>query len=194
MDENTTNDDLNTEDTTADMAVDTSADTAEETTSAPAASSDATTASTNVVFVGSLAWATTDETLRAHFENAGLQIGEDEVVKNDVSGREFTRRAVTVARYPDTKKSRGYGFVTLVSAEEAQKAVETLNDTELDGRNIRVQLKDMTPREDRPRRSFGDRGGFGGDRRGGNSYGGGNRRDNYRGGYNNDSNNDSWAA
>lgn len=178
----------NNEDILAGVTMDdtpsTSSDTTEETSSASTSAG-----STNVVFVGSLAWATTDETLKAHFENAGLQIGEDEVVKNDSTGREYTRRAVTVARYPDTKKSRGYGFVTLASAEEAQKAVETLNDTELDGRNIRVQLKDMTPREDRPRRSF-DRGGD----RGGRSFGGGNRRDNYgnRGGYN-DNNNDSWA-
>ena len=188
MEDDTTTD-LTTEDTTADM---TAASASSDTADSSASTSSTAAGATNVVFVGSLAWATTDESLRAHFENAGLQIGEDEMGKNEATGREFTRRAVTVARYPDTKKSRGYGFVTLTTPEEAQKAVETLNDTELDGRNIRVQLKDMTPREDRPRRSFGDRGGdrFGGDRRGGNF-----RRDNFnRGGYNNDSNNDSWAA
>ncbi len=171
---------------------DTANDTTEETTM-PAEDTKPTAApangSTNVVFVGSLAWATTDESLRKHFEDAGLQIGEDEMVKNDMTGREFSRRAVTVARYPDTKRSRGYGFVTLATPEEAQKAVDNLNGSELDGREIRVQLKDMTPREDRPRRTFG-----GGDRRGGDRRTGGfNRRDNFnrRDDFNST---DSWAS
>lgn len=40
----------------------------------------------------------------------------------------------------ETGRSRGYGFVTFSTAEEANAAVEGLNETDLDGRQIRVSL------------------------------------------------------
>lgn len=144
-----------------------------------------TPASNNVVFVGSLAWATDGESLRRLFEEAGLKIAEDETKEDG-----YVKKAVVVVSDRETGRSRGYGFVTLESPEEAQKAVELLNEKELDGRNIRVQIKEERPRDDRrggggrfgggssgPRRSFGgggDRGGrrsFGGGDRGGRRYG-----------------------
>ena len=40
----------------------------------------------------------------------------------------------------DTGRSRGFGFVTFSSSQEADAAVEALNEQELDGRRIRVNL------------------------------------------------------
>ena len=96
------------------------------------------------LFVGSLAYATTDDSLKEFFE----QIGEVE-------------RAM-VAKERETNRSRGFGFVTFVDEANNQKAVDALNGKELDGREINVSL--ARPKEDRPRRDFGgnDRGGNGG--------------------------------
>lgn len=88
----------------------------------------------NNLYVSSLAWATTDDTLKAYFETIGA-VNSASVIKDKMSGR-----------------SRGFGFVEMASAEDAAKAVEMLNDTDLDGRNIRVAIAE--PREERPRREF----------------------------------------
>jgi len=61
-----------------------------------------------------------------------------------------------------TQRPRGFGFVTMGSAEEAQKAIDALNGKNVDGRNLIVN--EARPREERPaRRDFG--GGAGGQRR-----------------------------
>lgn len=104
------------------------------------------------LFIGSLAYATTDDTLKAHFE----QIGEVE------SARVITDR--------DSGRSKGFGFVQFVNADDNQKAVDQLDGKDLDGRAISVGL--ARPKEDRPRRDFGGAGGGGNDR-GGSSNGGG---------------------
>lgn len=49
----------------------------------------------------------------------------------------------------DTGRKKGYGFVTM-NDEDAQKAIEELNDTEFGGRNIKVNM--AKEREDRPPR------------------------------------------
>ncbi len=72
------------------------------------------------LFVGSLAWATTDESLRAAFEQAGTV----------VSAKVITDR--------DTGRSRGFGFVEMASPEEAQAAIDMFDQADLDGRNINV--------------------------------------------------------
>ena len=87
------------------------------------------------LFVGSLAYATTDDGLREFF----AQIGEVE--------------RATVAKDRDTNRSRGFGFVTFVNEEDNQKAIDQLNGKELDGRAITVN--EARPREDKPRRDFG---------------------------------------
>lgn len=84
------------------------------------------------LFIGSLAYATDDDALKAHFE----QVGEVE------SARVMTDR--------DTGRSRGFGFVTYVNDEDNQKAIDQLDGKELDGRAINVNL--AKPKEDRPRR------------------------------------------
>ena len=92
------------------------------------------------LFVGSLAWATTDDSLQAHFAAAGT-VASAKVVTDRESGR-----------------SRGFGFVEYEDDAEADKAIETLNNSELDGRTITVN--EARPREDKPRGDFG--GGNGG--------------------------------
>lgn len=96
------------------------------------------------LFVGSLAYATTDDSLKAFFE----EVGEVERAK--------------VATDRDTGRSRGFGFVTFVDEANNQKAVDELNGKELDGRAINVSI--ARPREDKPRGDFKQNNG------GGNSF------------------------
>ena len=96
------------------------------------------------LFIGSLAYATTDDTLNAFFAQIG-PVASARVITDRESGR-----------------SKGFGFVEFENDEDNQKAVDQLNGKELDGRAINVSL--ARPKEDRPRRDFGgnDRGGNGG--------------------------------
>jgi cold-inducible RNA-binding protein len=103
------------------------------------------------LFVGGLAWATDDTSLRQAFEAHG----------------EVTDARVITDR--ETGRSRGFGFVTFATEEEAQAALDALNGAELDGRALRIDLA----RE----RQGGGGGGGGGFRGGGGGGGGG-----YRGG------------
>ena len=48
-----------------------------------------------------------------------------------------------------TQRPRGFGFVTMGSAEEAQKAIDALNGKNVDGRNLIVN--EARPREERPK-------------------------------------------
>ena len=102
------------------------------------------------IYVGNLAYATTDDSLRAAFAAFG------EVT----SARVVTDRA--------TGRSKGFGFVEMPNEEEANAAIAALNESELDGRTIRANESQNrgAPGE---RRSFGGprRGGFGGRREGG---------------------------
>jgi len=103
------------------------------------------------LFIGSLAYSTTDDSLKAHFE----QIGEV------ASARVITDR--------DTGRSKGFGFVEYTDEANNQKAVDQLDGKELDGRTISVGL--ARPKEDRPRRDFNGGGNGGGNNRGGNGGG-----------------------
>jgi len=105
------------------------------------------------LFVGSLAWATTDDSLRDFFAQVG------------------TVESASVVMDRETNRSRGFGFVEMSSEDEAKAAVDKLNNTDLDGRAVSVS--EAKPREDRPRGGGGggDRGGFNRDR----SFSGGKR-------------------
>ncbi|KAI9696696.1 MAG: hypothetical protein M1836_005058 [Candelina mexicana] len=74
------------------------------------------------LYVGNLSWNTNDNTLRSAFEDYGQVL--DAVVMRD----------------RDTGRSRGFGFVTMSSQDEAEAAIAGLNEQELDGRRIRVHL------------------------------------------------------
>ncbi len=108
------------------------------------------------LYVGNLAYSTTDESLRARFAEFGNVVGAT-VVIDRMTGR-----------------SRGFGFVEFGTPEEGQKAIDSLNGVDLDGRAIVVN-----PAREREagggggggRRGGG--GGRGGGGRGGEGYGGG---------------------
>jgi RNA recognition motif-containing protein len=102
---------------------------------------------------------------------------------------------VTSARIITDKfsgRSKGFGFIEMPNAEEAQKAIEELNGAEVDGRTIVVNESIEKPK-DGTRRPGGGGGGFnrggggGGFNRGGGGGGGYNRGGSGggdRGGYN----------
>ncbi|OJT12749.1 29 kDa ribonucleoprotein, chloroplastic [Trametes pubescens] len=67
----------------------------------------------------------------------------------------------------DTGRSRGFGFVTFSSSGEAQTAISSLNEQELDGRRIKVNLANA-----RGSGGGGGGGGYGGGGQGGYQQGG----------------------
>jgi RNA recognition motif-containing protein len=71
------------------------------------------------LFVGSLAWATTDDSLKAFFEQFG-EVASASVVKERDSGR-----------------SRGFGFVEMTNDADADKAIAATG-SNLDGREINI--------------------------------------------------------
>ncbi len=81
------------------------------------------------LFVGGLAWATNDESLKKAFDEFGV-IEEANVVCERDSGR-----------------SRGFGFVTFETAESAKAAQEAMHGQEIDGRQLRVDFANSKPRE-----------------------------------------------
>lgn len=52
----------------------------------------------------------------------------------------------------ETGRPRGFGFVTMASKEEADKAIEALNKQDIDGRSLTVNI--ARPREERPPRNY----------------------------------------
>jgi cold-inducible RNA-binding protein len=74
------------------------------------------------VFVGGLAWATNDDSLRQAFEPYG----------------EIESAQVVIHR--DTGKSKGFGFVVFATKDDAEAAIAKMNGADLDGRNIRCDL------------------------------------------------------
>lgn len=82
------------------------------------------------LFVGSLPFATTSDQLREIFSAAG-KVVDANVVMDKMTGR-----------------SRGFAFVEYETEEEAKKAIETLNGTEVDGRKIFVsEARPQAPRD-----------------------------------------------
>jgi RNA recognition motif-containing protein len=79
-------------------------------------------------------------------------------------------QAASVIMDRATGRSRGFGFVEMPNADEAQQAIDALNEKEFNGRALKIN--EAKPREERPRRSFGGDGGGRGPSRG--RFGGGN--------------------
>src|SRR5262245_54707067 len=94
----------------------------------------------NKLFVGNLSFNTTENDLHDTFAAHGTVV-EASLVMDRMTGR-----------------ARGFGFVTMSTDEEAQKAVDALNGASLDGRNLTVNV--ARPREERadggrgPRREY----------------------------------------
>ncbi len=111
------------------------------------------------LYVGNLAYAVTNEDLMDLFTQAGT-VEKAVVVTDKFSGQ-----------------SRGFGFVEMADQESATRAIETLNETDLKGRRIKIdQARDTG--------AGGPRGGGGGERRrsGGGGFGGGGRDRGHGGG------------
>lgn len=104
------------------------------------------------IYVGGLPYATTDAQLQDLFSQHG-QVESARVITDKFTGR-----------------SRGFGFVEMANSDEAQKAIQALNGTDFEGRNLTVN--EARPQERRSGGGFGDRGG---ERRGGGGGGGGGR-------------------
>ena len=84
------------------------------------------------LYVGNLAFSTTNDELKAAFEQFGAV------------------ESATVIMDRDTGRSKGFGFVDMNNDEEAKAAIEGLDGKPLGGRNIRVN--EARPREERPPR------------------------------------------
>jgi RNA recognition motif-containing protein len=103
---------------------------------------DITKMSNNKLFVGNLSFNTTENDLQDAFAAHGSVVTTN-LMTDRVTGR-----------------ARGFGFVTMSSADEAQAAITALNGSQLDGRALTVN--EARPREER---SGGGRGFGGGERR-----------------------------
>lgn len=119
----------------------------------------------NRLYVGNLSYDSTAEGLRQSFSEFG-EVADAHVVMDRESGR-----------------SRGFGFVTMGSAAEAQKAMEKMNGALLDGRPLRVNEAEERPNRGGGGGGGGGRGGFGGGGGGRGGRGGddGGRRGGHRG-------------
>ncbi len=94
------------------------------------------------IYVGNLAYATANEDLANIFADFGAV------------------DAARVVMDRETGRSKGFGFVEMANASEANAAIEALNGKEIGGRKLVVN--EARPREERPRREGGFRGNRGG--------------------------------
>ena len=111
----------------------------------------------NKLFVGNLSFNTTENDLQDAFAAFGT----------------VTEANLMMDRM--TNRPRGFGFVTMSTPEEAQKAIEAMNGKDMDGRALTVNV--AKPREERTgggggRREYGGGGGGGGGYSGGGGGGG----------------------
>lgn len=81
------------------------------------------------LFVGNISFSTTEDGLRVMFEKAGGV------------------KSAMIVKDRDTGRSRGFAFVEMNTAEDAQNAIRMFNGSQLDGRPITVNI--ARPREDR---------------------------------------------
>ncbi len=91
------------------------------------------------IYVGNLPFSVDSEQLRSWFEEYGA----------------VERATVVTDRF--TGRSRGFGFVEMPNAEEAQRAIEALNGSQFEGRTLVVNI--ARERSEQPRRSVPPRGG-----------------------------------
>ncbi len=110
------------------------------------------------LYVGNLPYSVNQQSLQDTFSQCG------------------TVESVNVIMDRDTGQSKGFAFVEMSSDSEAQKAMQELNGSSLDGREIKVN--EAKPKAPRDNRGGGGYGGGGGGSRGGRGYGSGGDRGN----------------
>jgi len=104
----------------------------------------------NKLFVGNLSFNVTENDLQDAFAAHGTVV-ETNLMMDRTTGR-----------------PRGFGFITMSTPEEAQKAIDGLNGKAMDGRNLTVNV--AKPREERPAGGGGGRREYGGGGGGRNRY------------------------
>lgn len=101
---------------------------------------------------------------------AGLNYNMSEAELGELFAEYDEVVSVKIIMDRETGRSKGYGFVEMADDEAGDKAIAALNEVDMDGKTLSVSV--ARPREERPRRSYGNNGG-GGYRGGNNSRGGG---------------------
>ena len=84
------------------------------------------------IYVGNLSYEITDDEVRNIFSPHG-EVSSVSIIKDKYSGQ-----------------SKGFGFVEMPNQAEAEEAIKTLNESDLKGRNIKVNQ--AKPKEERPQR------------------------------------------
>ena len=97
------------------------------------------------IYVGNLPYSTTQEEMRQMFEQHG------------------TVESVNIIQDRETGRSKGFGFVVMPDATQAQSAIGALNDKDMGGRKLKVN--EARPRTDAPRNGGGGGGGESRERR-----------------------------
>jgi cold-inducible RNA-binding protein len=97
----------------------------------------------NRLYVGNLSFGSTQDTLRDAFSAHG-EVVDVHLVADRVTGQ-----------------SRGFGFVTMASRDQAESAMQAMNGSELDGRALKVNEAEERPGGGGAGRSGGNRGGGG---------------------------------
>ncbi len=85
------------------------------------------------LYVGNLSYETSENDLRNVFDEHGT-VSKVNVIMDKMTG-----------------KSKGFAFIEMENDDEGQKAIEKLNDADLNGRNLKVNL--AKPRTERPARN-----------------------------------------
>ena len=89
------------------------------------------------IYISNLSYSTDDNSLKQLFEAFG-EVSSAKVIKDRETGR-----------------SRGFGFVEMSDDDQAKEAISKLNETDVQGKNIRVS--EARPKTDnKPRRDFGN--------------------------------------
>ncbi|GAB4200510.1 MAG: RNA-binding protein [Wenzhouxiangellaceae bacterium] len=84
------------------------------------------------IYVGNLPYSATEDDIRSAFAAHG-EVSRVHIIIDKFSGQ-----------------SKGFGFVEMPNDNEANSAIQALNDSDMKGRNIKVN--EARPREERPRR------------------------------------------
>jgi len=86
--------------------------------------------------------------MKLYVGNLSWEAKEDELSKLFAKHGEVTSATIITDR--ETGRCKGFGFVEMTNKNEAEAAIKALNDTEMKGRNIKVN--EARPREERPSR------------------------------------------